>query len=101
MTAMERENRLPISRINLGMRDGNSYGRNEIAGNTDELVEMAGSMLVCLLQREDVRRWKVLRAVRQAFRSTRRTRIDWSAVIGVTLFYAVIIGVHALVEVLA
>lgn len=101
MTAMEKESRMPISRINLGMMDGNSYGRNEIAGNTDELVEMAGSMLVCLLQREDVRRWKVLRAVRQAFRSTRRTRIDWGAVIGVTVFYAVIIGVHALVEVLA
>lgn len=93
-------NKMPISRINLGMRDGEMYGWNEVAGNGDELVELAGSMLVCLLQREDVRRWKVLRAVRQAFRSTRRTRIDWVSVIVVTLFYAVIIGAHALVEVL-
>ena len=93
-------NKMPISRINLGMKDGEMYGWNEVAGNGDELVELAGSMLVCLLQRQDVKRFKLLMAIRQAFKATRKTRIDWGAVIGVTLFYAVIIGVHALVEVL-
>lgn len=86
-----------ISYINLGMKDGKSYGRQAVHGNPDELLTMTiGLMQTMANTGSEADRQRA----RRAFRAVTRRRLDWPGILFVAGFFAVILGVHLLAGVI-